>query len=83
MSPNSIVLLPLPSTCPQENKELELRNCLGPEATIKIMKKDEAGNYEVAEEANGRGTKPPTIDLDLVRPLVDISPADSDSEMAG
>ena len=47
------------------------------------MKKDEAGNYEVAEETAGRGNKPAVADPDLVTPLVDISPAESDSEMAG
>lgn len=72
------------SSCSHDrNKEVQLKNFLGPEATIKIMKKDEAGNYEVAEETAGRGKKPTVADPDLVTPLVDISPADSDSEMAG
>lgn len=72
-----------PSCSHDHNKEVQLKNCLGPEATIKIMKKDEAGNYEASEESAGRGTKPAAADPDLVTPLVDISPAESDSEMAG
>ncbi|XP_071038592.1 intermembrane lipid transfer protein VPS13A [Parasteatoda tepidariorum] len=74
----------LQSTLPvSERKELLLKNALGPEATLKILRKEGNGQHQVIEEVRGRTPKQPFADPDLVTPLVDISPADSDSEMAG
>ncbi|GFR31245.1 vacuolar protein sorting-associated protein 13 [Trichonephila clavata] len=67
----------------QEQKELQLKNSLGPEVTLKILKKTDDGDYDTIEEIKGRTPKKTLADPDLVTPLVDISPADSDSEMAG
>lgn len=72
------------SSCTEEAKELVLKNSLGPEATVTITKKETSdGPYVTVEEIKGRAPKKALVDPDLVMPLVDISPADSDSEMAG
>ncbi|KAG8198773.1 hypothetical protein JTE90_007083 [Oedothorax gibbosus] len=71
-------------SCTEEAKELVLKNSLGPEATVAITKKETSeGPYVTVEEIKGRAPKKALVDPDLVMPLVDISPADSDSEMAG
>ncbi|CAL1270146.1 unnamed protein product [Larinioides sclopetarius] len=71
------------STSPEDKKELQLKNSLGPEVALKILKKNEKGEYDAVEDVTGRAPKTALADPDLVTPLVDISPADSDCEMAG
>ncbi|KAF8773523.1 Vacuolar protein sorting-associated protein 13C like protein [Argiope bruennichi] len=53
------------SVAPEEKKELQLKNSLGSEVALKILKKNEKGEYEVVEDVTGRAPKKGLADPDL------------------